>query len=80
MDIALWIVQVLLAAGFLIAGVTKALQYERAKVQMTWVNDVPRGLVAFRCTHRVGFGRRGQDRNAPGGTPRVGGTAQASGG
>jgi uncharacterized membrane protein YphA (DoxX/SURF4 family) len=47
MNIALWIVQVLLAGLFLMAGVMKAFQYERAKASLPWVKDVPRGLVAF---------------------------------
>ena len=47
MNIALWIVQVLLAGRFLMAGVMKAFQYERAKASLPWVKDVPRGLVTF---------------------------------
>ena len=47
MNIALWIVQVLLAGMFLMAGVMKAFQYERAKASLPWVKDVPRGLVTF---------------------------------
>jgi uncharacterized membrane protein YphA (DoxX/SURF4 family) len=47
MNIALWIVQVLLAGLFLMAGVMKAFQYERAKASLPWVKDVPRGLVTF---------------------------------
>ena len=41
MNIALWIVQVLLAGLFLMAGVMKVFQYERAKASL------PRGLVTF---------------------------------
>ena len=40
-------VQVLLAAAFIIAGVLKAFQYEKAKASLPWVKDVPRGLVTF---------------------------------
>ena len=47
MNIALWIVQVLLAGMFLMAGVMKAFQYERAKASLPWVKDVPRGLTTF---------------------------------
>ena len=47
MNIALWIVQVLLAGMFVLAGVMKAFQYERAKTSLPWVKDVPRGLVTF---------------------------------
>jgi uncharacterized membrane protein len=44
MNIALWIVQVLLAAAFIFAGVTKAFRYEHAHATLPWVKDVPRGL------------------------------------
>ena len=47
MNIVLWIVQVLLGVAFLMAGVTHAFQYERAKAQFKWVADVPRSLVTF---------------------------------
>jgi uncharacterized membrane protein YphA (DoxX/SURF4 family) len=47
MNIALWIVQVLLAGLFLMAGVMKVFQYERAKASLPWVKDVPRGLTTF---------------------------------
>ena len=47
MNIVLWVIQILLALAFLMAGSTKAFQYEKAKARMKWVNDVPRGLVAF---------------------------------
>jgi uncharacterized membrane protein YphA (DoxX/SURF4 family) len=47
MNIALWIVQVLLAGMFLMAGAMKAFQYERAKASLPWVKDVPRGLTTF---------------------------------
>jgi uncharacterized membrane protein YphA (DoxX/SURF4 family) len=46
-NIALWIIQVLLAAMFVYAGVLKAFQYERAKASLFWVKDLPRGLVRF---------------------------------
>ena len=47
MNIALWIVQVLLGGMFLMAGTMKAFQYERAKASIFWVKDVPHGLVTF---------------------------------
>ncbi len=47
MNIALWILQVLLALAFLMAGTAKAFRYERAKTQMEWVTAVPHGLVTF---------------------------------
>src|SRR5215212_299244 len=47
MNIALWIVQVLLAAAFIFAGVTKAFRYEYAHANLPWVKDVPRALTTF---------------------------------
>src|SRR5262249_33633424 len=47
MNIALWIVQVLLGGMFLMAGVMKAFQYERAKASLSWVKTVPRSLTTF---------------------------------
>lgn len=47
MNIALWIVQGLLAAMFLMAGAMKVFQYENAKEKLPWVKDVSRGLVSF---------------------------------
>jgi uncharacterized membrane protein YphA (DoxX/SURF4 family) len=47
MNIALWVLQILLALAFLMAGTMKAFQYERAKAQLEWVAGAPRGLVAF---------------------------------
>jgi uncharacterized membrane protein YphA (DoxX/SURF4 family) len=47
MNIILWIVQILLAVMFLMAGVMKAFQYERAKASLPWVKDVPRSLTTF---------------------------------
>src|SRR5215207_4012522 len=47
MNIALWIVQVLLGGMFMMAGVMKGFQYERAKASLFWVKDVPRRLVTF---------------------------------
>ncbi len=47
MNISLWVLQVLLAAAFLMAGVTHGFQYERAKTQLKWPADVPRPMVTF---------------------------------
>lgn len=47
MHIALWIAQVILAAAFLMAGMTKAFQYEKAKASLPWVQDVPKGLTTL---------------------------------
>lgn len=47
LNLILWIVQALLAAMFLMAGVMKAFQYERAKASLPWVKDVSKGLVTF---------------------------------
>jgi len=47
MDIVLWVLQVLLASAFLIAGVNHAFRYDQVKPRMSWVAAVPRGLVTF---------------------------------
>jgi uncharacterized membrane protein YphA (DoxX/SURF4 family) len=47
MDIALWIVQVILGLAFILAGFLKAFQYEKAKAGMPWVKDTSKGLVTF---------------------------------
>ncbi|WP_045516666.1 DoxX family protein [Neobacillus niacini] len=47
MNIALWIVQILLGLMFLMAGTTKAFSYEKAKASMPWVKDSSKGLVTF---------------------------------
>lgn len=47
MNIALWALQVIIALLFLMAGGTKAFQYEKAKASMPWVKDVSKGLVTF---------------------------------
>lgn len=47
LNVILWIAQVLLAAIFLLAGVMKVFQSERAKANWPWVKDVPKGLVIF---------------------------------
>lgn len=47
MNIALWIVQILLAFMFLMAGSMKAFNYAKAKESLPWVKDVSKGLVTF---------------------------------
>ncbi|MCC3373603.1 DoxX family protein [Cohnella sp. REN36] len=47
MNIALWIVQGLLAFIFILAGSMKAFQYERAEAALPWVKDTSKGLVTF---------------------------------
>ncbi|ULO07664.1 DoxX family protein [Paenibacillus sp. 19GGS1-52] len=47
MNMALWIVQGILGAGFIFSGWMKAFQYEKAKASWHWVNEVSRGLVFF---------------------------------
>lgn len=47
LNLILWIVQAILAVMFLMAGVMKAFQYERAKATLPWVKDVSKGLVTF---------------------------------
>jgi len=41
MNLVLWLVQVLVAAGFAIAGYSHAFAYERARGRMPWVRDIP---------------------------------------
>ena len=45
LNLILWIAQVILAAMFLIAGVMKLFQYERAQASWPWVKDVSKGFV-----------------------------------
>jgi putative oxidoreductase len=48
MNIALWVVQILAALAFLLAGFTKATQpLESIAKQMTWVPTVPAPFVRF---------------------------------
>lgn len=46
MNIALWIIQGLLALMFIGAGSTK-LQYEKAKKSLPWVSNYSKGFVTF---------------------------------
>ena len=47
MNIALWIVQILLGVMFLTAGTMEAFSYEKAKASLPWVKDSSKGLVTF---------------------------------
>ncbi|MEH7305087.1 DoxX family protein [Neobacillus drentensis] len=47
MNIALWIVQIMLGLAFIMAGSMKAFQYEKAKSSMPWVKESAKGLVIF---------------------------------
>ncbi len=48
MQIALWVVQALLAIGFILAGIMKVTQpIETLQKNMAWTGDVPSGLVRF---------------------------------
>ncbi|UKS28406.1 DoxX family protein [Paenibacillus sp. HWE-109] len=47
MNIALWIVQGILAIIFIFSGWMKAFQYEKAQASWPWAKEVSRGLVFF---------------------------------
>ncbi|HEY7023090.1 MAG TPA: DoxX family protein [Ktedonobacterales bacterium] len=48
MNIALWVIQILLALAFLVAGAPKATQsIEALSKRLTWAKDVPVPLVRF---------------------------------
>ncbi|WP_100010278.1 DoxX family protein [Lentibacillus sediminis] len=47
MNIALWIVQIALALLFIMLGSLKAFAYDKAKANLSWIEDVPKGLVRF---------------------------------
>lgn len=49
MNIALWIVQIVLGVMFVITGFLKGFQYERAKATLPWpwVKELSRSLVIF---------------------------------
>ncbi|MFC5702678.1 DoxX family protein [Cohnella faecalis] len=47
MNIALWIAQGILGLIFIMAGMMKAFQYEKAKEGMPWVKEYSKGLVIF---------------------------------
>lgn len=45
MNDLIWVFSIVLALVFLVAGLTKALFYQKARKAFLWVNDVPRWLV-----------------------------------
>lgn len=47
MNIALWVVQGLLALMFFMAGMMKSANYEKAKAGMPWVKEYSKGFVVF---------------------------------
>ncbi|MEF2246042.1 MULTISPECIES: DoxX family protein [unclassified Paenibacillus] len=47
MNIALWVIQIILGFMFIMAGSSKAFQYEKTKAKMPWVKEYGRGLVTF---------------------------------
>lgn len=47
MNIAIWIVQGLVALGFIYSGWMKAFRHEKAKESWGWVKDVPKAFVVF---------------------------------
>ncbi len=47
MNIALWVVQIILGLAFIMFGSMKAFQYEKAKASMPWVKESSKGLVMF---------------------------------
>ncbi|CAH0121201.1 MULTISPECIES: DoxX family protein [unclassified Paenibacillus] len=47
MNIAIWIVQGLVALGFLYSGWMKAFRHEKAKESWGWVKDVSKAFVVF---------------------------------
>ncbi|WP_339322752.1 DoxX family protein [Paenibacillus sp. FSL W8-0194] len=47
MNFVIWIIQGLVALGFVYSGWLKAIQYEKAKESWGWVKDVSKGFVVF---------------------------------
>ncbi|MGO4732252.1 DoxX family protein [Paenibacillus sp. 2KB_22] len=47
MDITLWIVQFILAAGFVYSGWMKTIRIESSRKMWAWVDDVPKSLVVL---------------------------------
>lgn len=47
MNIALWIVQGLMALAFIMAGMMKSFGYEKARASMPWVKEYSKGFVNF---------------------------------
>ncbi|MEK3919579.1 DoxX family protein [Paenibacillus sp. FSL K6-2393] len=47
MNVTLWIVQIILALGFVYSGWMKTNRIESSKKTWAWVNDVPKSLVVL---------------------------------
>jgi len=47
MNIALWVVQIILGLAFIMFGSMKVFQYEKAKASLPWVKDYSKGMVTF---------------------------------
>lgn len=47
MNIALWIVQIILGLAFVMFGSMKTFQYEKTKASMPWVKEYTKGFVLF---------------------------------
>ncbi|GMK37326.1 hypothetical protein PCCS19_03790 [Paenibacillus sp. CCS19] len=47
MNIALWIAQGLMALAFIMAGMMKSLNYEKARSSLPWVKEYSKGFVNF---------------------------------
>ncbi|SEM72616.1 DoxX family protein [Paenibacillus sp. OV219] len=47
MNIALWVIQGILALAFLMGGMMKAFQYTKVKASMPWAQDYSKGMVHF---------------------------------
>jgi uncharacterized membrane protein YphA (DoxX/SURF4 family) len=47
MNIALWVVQIILGLAFIMFGSMKTFQYEKAKASLPWVKDYSKGFVTF---------------------------------
>lgn len=47
MNIALWIVQIILGLAFIMFGSMKAFQYEKAKASLPWVKNYSKNMVTF---------------------------------
>lgn len=47
LNVVLWIVQVVLAGMFVMAGMMKTFQYEKAKAALPWVKEYSKGFVTF---------------------------------
>ncbi|WP_340013920.1 DoxX family protein [Paenibacillus sp. FSL K6-1318] len=47
MNVTLWIVHIILAAGFVYSGWMKTIRIESSKKTWAWVNDVPKSLVVW---------------------------------